>query len=99
LLFSDAAGNDERLAFIYDSEKVALMEEVGEVTIPPTDIRYIRLPGIEQRFEGFDRNPYLAGFTLTCGRGPRVEGAPDFRPSASLRGKARIPRRLPENRP
>src|SRR5918998_4416091 len=41
LLFSDAAGNDERLAFIYDSDKVALLEEVGEVAIPPSDIRYI----------------------------------------------------------
>jgi endonuclease/exonuclease/phosphatase family metal-dependent hydrolase len=62
LLFSDAGGNDERLAFIYDSEKVTLMEEVGEVAIPPSDIRYISLAGIEQGFEGFDRNPYLAGF-------------------------------------
>jgi endonuclease/exonuclease/phosphatase family metal-dependent hydrolase len=62
LLFSDAAGNEERLAFIYDSSKVALLEEVGEIAIPPSDIRDIRLPGITQRFEGFDRNPYLAGF-------------------------------------
>jgi endonuclease/exonuclease/phosphatase family metal-dependent hydrolase len=62
LLFSDAAGNNERLAFIYDSDKVALLEEVGEVAIPPADIRHIELPGIGQRFEGFDRNPYLAGF-------------------------------------
>jgi endonuclease/exonuclease/phosphatase family metal-dependent hydrolase len=62
LLFSDAGGNNERLAFIYDSNKVALLEEVGEVAIPPTDIQDIRLPGIEEGFEGFDRNPYLAGF-------------------------------------
>ena len=65
LLFSDAAGNDERLAFIYDSNKVELLEEVGEVAIPPSDVRHIRLPGIEQDFGGFDRNPYLAGFR--CG--------------------------------
>src|ERR687894_279540 len=50
--------NDELLAFIYDSDKVALLEEVGEVAIPPSDIRYIKLPDIAQRFEGFDRNPY-----------------------------------------
>ena len=62
LLFSDAGGNNERLAFIYDSNKVALLEEVGEVAIPPTDIQDIRLPGIEEGFEGFDRNPYLAEF-------------------------------------
>jgi endonuclease/exonuclease/phosphatase family metal-dependent hydrolase len=63
LLFSDAAGNEERMAFIYDSDKVTLLEEVGEVAIPPSDINDIRLPGITQRFEGFDRNPYLAGFS------------------------------------
>jgi endonuclease/exonuclease/phosphatase family metal-dependent hydrolase len=63
LLFSDASGNEERLAFIYDSTKVALLEEVGEVAIPPSDISDITLPGITQRFEGFDRNPYLAGFS------------------------------------
>ncbi len=65
LLFSDAAGNEERMAFVYDSEKVSILEEVGEVAIPPSDITLIRLPGIEQRFEGFDRNPYLCGFE--CG--------------------------------
>ena len=63
LLFSDAAGNEERMAFIYDSDKVTLLEEVGEVAIPPSDINDIRLPGITQAFEGFDRNPYLAGFS------------------------------------
>lgn len=62
LLFSDAAGNEERMTFLYDSEKVVLLEEVGEVGIPPSDISLVRLPGIEQRFDGFDRNPYLAGF-------------------------------------
>src|SRR5918998_3985417 len=49
LLFSDAAGNEERMAFIYDSDKVTLLEEVGEVAIPPSDISLIRLPGIERR--------------------------------------------------
>jgi endonuclease/exonuclease/phosphatase family metal-dependent hydrolase len=63
LLFSDTAGNEERMAFIYDSDKVTLLEEVGEVAIPPSDINDIRLPGITQAFEGFDRNPYLAGFS------------------------------------
>lgn len=62
LLFSDAAGNEERMAFLYDSERIILLEEVGEVGIPPSDISFIRLPGIEQRFDGFDRNPFLAGF-------------------------------------
>jgi hypothetical protein len=62
-LYSDAAGNDERLAFLYDSNKLALGEEIGEIAVPPSEARHIRLPGITQAFAGFDRNPYLATFT------------------------------------
>ena len=62
LLFSDKAGNSERLAFVYDSAKVTLQEKVGEIAIPPADQRYIKLPGITQKFRGFDRHPYLASF-------------------------------------
>ena len=62
VLFSDAGGNNERLAFLYDTGKVQLLEKVGEVAVPPDELRHIRLPGIEQRFDGFDRNPYLAAF-------------------------------------
>jgi endonuclease/exonuclease/phosphatase family metal-dependent hydrolase len=61
-LFSDYAGNKERLVFLYDSSKVTLLEKVGEVAIPPSDKRYIKLPGTQQKFRGFDRNPYLAAF-------------------------------------
>ena len=45
LLFSDVSGNNERLAFIYDSSKVTLLEKVGEVAIPPSAHRYITRPG------------------------------------------------------
>lgn len=62
LLISDAAGNNERAAFAYDSQRVALMEKVGEIAIPPSEFRHIRAPGIKGHFEGFDRNPYLAAF-------------------------------------
>jgi endonuclease/exonuclease/phosphatase family metal-dependent hydrolase len=61
-LFSDEAGNNERMAFIYDSTKVTLREKVGEIAIPPSESRYITLPGITQKFDGFDRNPYMAAF-------------------------------------
>lgn len=61
-LFSDEAGNNERLAFIYDSTKVTLREKVGEIAIPPSEARHIKLPGMTQTFDGFDRNPYLAAF-------------------------------------
>src|SRR5256885_4214133 len=36
-VMSDRAGNDERLAFLYDSAKVTLLEEIGEVAFPPKD--------------------------------------------------------------
>lgn len=62
LLFSDEAGNNERLAFVYDSRKVSLREKVGEISIPPSDARNIKLDGITQKFDGFDRNPYIASF-------------------------------------
>jgi endonuclease/exonuclease/phosphatase family metal-dependent hydrolase len=63
-LMSDAAGNDERLVFVYDRRKVALLEEVGEVAFPPSDAKRVKLPGITAPFAGFDRTPYLASFQL-----------------------------------
>jgi endonuclease/exonuclease/phosphatase family metal-dependent hydrolase len=63
VVFSDPAGNNERLAFLYDERKVILGEEVGEVAVPPSQLRYIRLAGSAQSFEGFDRNPYIALFS------------------------------------
>jgi endonuclease/exonuclease/phosphatase family metal-dependent hydrolase len=62
VLFSDPGGNDERYTFIYDSEKVTPLEEIGEVTIPPQSLKSIKLPGVKQGFAGFDRNPYLTAF-------------------------------------
>ncbi|GAA3627909.1 endonuclease/exonuclease/phosphatase family protein [Flavivirga jejuensis] len=62
LIFSDKAGNNERFAFAYDSRKTKLMELVGEVAVPPKDHRYIKLPNVQKKFNGFDRNPYLTSF-------------------------------------
>ena len=62
VLFSDKGGNDERAAYIFDSKKVTLLEKVGEVAVPPKDHRYIKLPDVTRKFNGFDRNPYLAAF-------------------------------------
>jgi len=61
-LFSDKAGNEERMAFLYDTRKVSLLEKVGEVAIPPKDIKYIKLSGVQRKFNGFDRNPFFASF-------------------------------------
>jgi endonuclease/exonuclease/phosphatase family metal-dependent hydrolase len=62
LLISDAAGNDERAAFIYDPRKVERRELVGRLSVPPSDYGDIRLPGVSDEFKGFDRTPYLATF-------------------------------------
>ena len=61
-LFSDVGGNNERLAYIYDTSKVRLLEKIGEVAVDPTDLKHIKLPGVQEKFEGFDRNPYIAAF-------------------------------------
>ena len=62
VLFSDAGGNNERYAFVYDSGKVTSLEEVGRVTVPVSDLNDVRLPGVKEPFQGFDRNPYLVSF-------------------------------------
>lgn len=63
LLFSDAAGKtQERIAFLYDSDKVELLELVGQVNVPPRDLSKVKISGITQKFTGFDRDPYLASF-------------------------------------
>jgi endonuclease/exonuclease/phosphatase family metal-dependent hydrolase len=62
LRFSDASGNQERQAFLYDSNKVTELEEVGRLSIPPSQLARIALPGTNTPFPGFDRGPYLGSF-------------------------------------
>ena len=62
LLFSDASGNRERQAFLYDSRKVRRLREVGRVAIPPSQLPKIARQGTTTPFAGFDRGPYLASF-------------------------------------
>lgn len=61
-VFSDAAGNNERLAFIYNSRKVKLLDEIGEYAIPPSDYRDIKITDVPASFSGFDRSPFLVSF-------------------------------------
>lgn len=61
-VMSDIAGNKERAAFVYDAGKVALLEKIGEIALPPADLKNIKLPGVKAKFAGFDRTPYLATF-------------------------------------
>jgi endonuclease/exonuclease/phosphatase family metal-dependent hydrolase len=66
-LFSDASGNQERGAFIYDSDKVELLDKVGRLSIPPNQLKNIKLPGTATVFPGFDRGPYMAAFSTLNG--------------------------------
>lgn len=64
LLFSDVAGNDERMVFAYDSSRVKLLEKVGEIAYPVSQLKRIKLKGVKAKHEGFDRSPYLATFSV-----------------------------------
>ena len=61
-VFSPAMGNDERLAFIYDSTKISSLEKAGAIAVPPEDFKYITLEGVAAKFQGFSRAPYVAAF-------------------------------------
>jgi len=56
--FTDAAGNNERMAYLYDGLKLSTREQIGELALDPKDLKNIKLPGVTQKFEGFDRNPF-----------------------------------------
>jgi len=61
-VFTDKGGNDERMAFLYDSAKITTLEKFGELAIPPADYGDINLPGVTSKFNGFDRSPFIASF-------------------------------------
>ncbi|MEE9350905.1 MAG: endonuclease/exonuclease/phosphatase family protein [Thiotrichaceae bacterium] len=63
MIFSDKAGNEERMAFIYDSAKFSLGEKIGELSVPASSLKHIKLPNIPSNFfKGFDRTPYIVSF-------------------------------------
>jgi len=63
VIMSDAGGNNERMAFLYDGGKLTALEEIGEIAFPPSRYKTVKLPGIQLQFNGFDRTPYLAAFS------------------------------------
>lgn len=60
--FSDPGGNNERFAYVYDRERLEVLEEIGMVTVPARALASVRLPDVSRPFPGFDRNPYLVSF-------------------------------------
>lgn len=63
VIMSDASGNNERMAFLYNSRKLTALEEIGEIAFPPSRYKTVKLPGVQHQFNGFDRTPYLASFS------------------------------------
>jgi endonuclease/exonuclease/phosphatase family metal-dependent hydrolase len=61
-VFCDEGGNNERMAFVYNSKKITLLQEVAELAISPAEYRHIKITGIGEIFQGFDRSPYMASF-------------------------------------
>jgi len=75
---SDTAGNDERLAYVYNTEKVSPGKLFGEIALRPREYpkRNVKVHYREKRkdkiqvfknirFTPFDRNPYIGSFS--CG--------------------------------
>jgi endonuclease/exonuclease/phosphatase family metal-dependent hydrolase len=62
LIFNDIGGNDERAAYFFDATKIERLQMVGELSVPPSQIRHIKISGVQETFNGFDRNPYVASF-------------------------------------
>lgn len=61
-LFTDRHGNDERLTFLYDSQRVRHSQLSGEVHLLPRESRRVKLPDVEQTFDDFNRSPYICAF-------------------------------------
>ncbi len=60
--FSEAGGNRERAAFLYDARRVEPLEKTGRLSIPPSELGRISLKGVTETFRGFDRGPYVSTF-------------------------------------
>lgn len=58
MVFSEAGGNDERQAFVWNSDSVQLGEKIGKLAVPR--------PQLENAFgsdiSAFDRTPYIVSF-------------------------------------
>jgi len=68
-IFTDVAGNEERLCYIYQPQKIRLTELIGELSIPPNIAKNYKMEFTEpngeittMQFEGFDRTPYIAAW-------------------------------------
>ncbi len=63
-VFSDSAGNNERMAFVYDTRRIRTRELFAELALVERSRRTYKVPfkGKKLRFKGFNRNPYMVFF-------------------------------------
>lgn len=66
VIFTDIAGNEERMCYIYKTRRIHLTSHVGELDIPPSKRKGYKITFKDDngdpcvlRFSGFDRNPYV----------------------------------------
>ncbi len=63
-VFTDPAGNNERMAFVYDSNRVQTRELFAELALVDRTRKSIRVQfkGKTLNFKGFNRNPFMVSF-------------------------------------
>lgn len=66
VLYTDPAGNNERLGYIYDKDKVVILGLAAELAMRGYERRRITIEvedesGVEE-YEGFNRNPFIVNF-------------------------------------
>lgn len=61
-IFTDRSGNDERLTFLYRTDRIKHGELLGEINLLPSERRRVKLPGVKTVFEDFNREPALCSF-------------------------------------
>jgi endonuclease/exonuclease/phosphatase family metal-dependent hydrolase len=61
-IFTDRSGNDERLSFLYRTDRVEHGELLGEINLLPSERRRVKIPGVDLTFSDFDRSPALCSF-------------------------------------
>jgi endonuclease/exonuclease/phosphatase family metal-dependent hydrolase len=62
-IFTDRSGNDERLAFLYRTDRISHRELVGEVNLLPREKKKVTLKDAPKLvFTDFDRSPMLCSF-------------------------------------
>ncbi|MHC4406249.1 MAG: endonuclease/exonuclease/phosphatase family protein [Planctomycetota bacterium] len=61
-LYTDVAGNQERLAYLYNARRVSPIGLAAELAMRSFERARIVIEEVEEEFTGFNRNPYMVTF-------------------------------------